>query len=224
MIFFDIDGTLLDHDRAVRAAATAFQQQHAEAFPEPPEDFISRWRAVGKKHDDRFVAGEISFQQQRRARLREIFAAKRPLADAEADALFAEYLAHYEANWRLYPDAVDCLKDLLPEGIGVISNGGSAQQRRKIEVLGIGSLFAVVVISDDLGVAKPEPGIFAFACREAGRPPSECFYVGDRLQTDAEASSRAGLVGIWLNRKGENADTRVPVISTLKDLAKVVSG
>ena len=224
MIFFDIDGTLLDHERAVRAAAAAFQQEHAEAFPESPENFLSRWRAVGKKHDDRFVAGEISFQEQRRARLRECFAPKRQLADAEADALFAEYLAHYEASWQLYPDVADCLENLLPEGIGVISNGDSAQQRRKLEVLGIGSLLAVVVISDDLGVAKPEPGIFAFACREAGRVPSECFYVGDRLQTDAEASSRAGLVGIWLNRTGENADTRVPVISTLRDLGKLVSG
>jgi len=224
MIFFDIDGTLLDHDHAVRAAAAAFRQQHADVFPEPPEEFIARWRTVGKKHDDRFVAGEISFQQQRRARLRELFGPERPLADAEADALFDDYLAHYEANWQLYPDVAACLESLRPVGIGVISNGGSAQQRRKLEVLGIGSLFAVVVISDDLGVAKPEPGIFTFACRQAGRPPSECFYVGDRLQTDAEASARAGLLGIWLNRKGETAETTVPVISTLKDLGTLVSG
>jgi phosphoglycolate phosphatase-like HAD superfamily hydrolase len=50
MIFFDIDGTLVDHEGAERAAARAFQQEHAHAFPERPQEFIQQWHAVAEKH------------------------------------------------------------------------------------------------------------------------------------------------------------------------------
>ena len=222
MIFFDIDGTLVDHEGAERAGALAMQKEHADVFPEPPEDSVKRWHAVAQKHFRRYLAGELSFQGQRWARLRELFSHHRQLSDAEAEGLFQAYLAHYERNWRLYPDVVPCLSDVEGHSLGIISNGDSLQQRQKLERLGIGGLFSPVVISGDTGVWKPDPGIFELACEEARRPPAECWYVGDNLPNDAEAAARAGMLGIWINRKGSPAETGVPVISSLRELRDVV--
>lgn len=89
MIFFDIDGTLVDHKGAERVAAFAFQRAHGEVFPESPEDFAARWHLVAEKHLRRHLVGEISFQGQRRARLRELFSHHSALTDEEADESLA---------------------------------------------------------------------------------------------------------------------------------------
>ena len=60
------------------------------------------------------------------------------------------------------------------------------------------------IASGDVGIAKPDPGIFHEALDRfaATRPVSAAAYVGDRLRTDAIGAARAGLVGVWLNRHG----------------------
>ena len=153
MIFFDIDGTLADHKSADRAAALAFQRDHAEVFPEAPDEFAVRWYAVAEKHINRHFAGELTFQGQRRARLQELFAHHSPLTDTEADKLFQTYLKRYEENWFLYPDVMPCLDHFARHVLGVISNGDSNQQRKKLRQLGIIERFSTVLVSGDLGVA-----------------------------------------------------------------------
>jgi putative hydrolase of the HAD superfamily len=59
-------------------------------------------------------------------------------------------------------------------------------------------------------------------CSKSGKNIHECFYVGDRMDTDAIGSKRAGMIGIWLNRKGElipdDVRTEIMVIETLGEL------
>ncbi len=54
-----------------------------------------------------------------------------------------------------------------------------------------------------MGVAKPDARIFEVACSEFGVRPEQAVYVGDRLRTDAIGAARAGLTGVWLNRRGD---------------------
>ena len=223
MIFFDIDRTLLDHESAERAAALTFQKEHPEVFTESPEKFVERWHTVAEKYIKRHIDGEFSFREQRRIRLKELFGHHRQLSDADADGLFESYLRHYENNWKLYDDVLDCLEELSGYGLGIISNGDSEQQRQKLHNLGIIGMFSTIVISGDIGISKPEAGIFITACERAGVAPDQCYFVGDNLKIDAEAGTKAGLTGIWLNRDGREADTDLPVIFSLRELrGKVV--
>ena len=61
-----------------------------------------------------------------------------------------------------------------------------------------------MIASGEVGIAKPDPGIFHHALDRfrRTRPVSAAAYVGDRLRTDAVGAARAGLVGVWLNRHG----------------------
>ena len=197
MIFFDIDDTLVDQSFAQQAAALAFQKEHIAVFPEPPDVFAKRWYSVAEKHFDRYFSGEISFQQQRRARLQEMFRHDRELTDADADSLFLSYLQDYEDNWRLFPDVMPCLTALEGYGLGIISNGDSEQQKQKLEMMEIDRCFSVVIISGDKGVAKPLPGIFIDACEQVGKSTEQCLHVGDSLEADAKGSSAAGMMGAW---------------------------
>jgi putative hydrolase of the HAD superfamily len=120
MIFFDLDGTLLDHDAAERQGALVF----AAAFGLDKSDFIARWRDVSDRHMGRFLAGEIDFAEQRRLRIQEVFG--RELCNDEADEAFKSYLDAYESGWRLYPDVLPCLERLEGTALGVVTNGNRA--------------------------------------------------------------------------------------------------
>jgi putative hydrolase of the HAD superfamily len=217
MIFFDIDGTLVDHKGAERAAALAFHMDHTERFHESPESFLDLWQSLADKHVQRYLAGQVSFQGQRRARIRDLFG-DHEMTDGEADIIFAKYLHRYEENWRLFGDVAPCLQEMTDVNLGIISNGDSQQQRAKLGTLGIASHFSTVLISGDINTAKPDCGIFAAACRAEGLRPDECVYVGDDLDVDARGSVRAGMRGIWLNRNGKPCPDGVEMITTLREL------
>jgi len=222
MIFFDVDGTLVDHKSAEREAALAFQKEYREVFPETPDGFVNRWQTVAEKHVRRYLARELSFQGQRRARLQELFSHHTALSDSEADEMFHKYLRQYEESWRLYPDVMPCLNTFSRQKLGIISNGDSKQQRQKLETLGIAQYFSTVVVSGDIGIAKPDPLIFHAACKAAGCSPNECLFIGNDLDIDAKGSISAGLRGIWLNRDGHKQQEGIPAISSLEELKEII--
>lgn len=213
MIFFDLDGTLLNHDAAEIQGMRAF----ATAFDLDGSGFATRWRVASERYMARFLAGEIDFAEQRRLRLQEVLG--RALSDGEALEIFGAYLDAYESAWRLYPDVLPCLERLEGSQLGVITNGNLGQQLKKLEATAILAKFALVVTSEDAGAAKPEPDIFGVACDRAGVPPETSTYIGDRLNTDARAAIRAGLRGIWLDRAAISRDVgNVEVIHSLIEL------
>lgn len=221
-VFFDIDGTLLDDEAAARSGAAAFSRQYRARLDCSAEEFWAVWLECAIRHFDRYLAGELSFREQRRARVRELFRSP-GLSDAEADRAFADYYRVYAASRRPYPDARPCLEALAARGQGIISNGDGAGQREKLREAGLAGRFEPVVISGEFGVHKPDARIFREACGRAGREPGECVYVGDRPRTDALGAARAGMTGVWLDRKRSGgAPEGVTVIGTLAELPAVV--
>jgi putative hydrolase of the HAD superfamily len=204
MIIFDIDDTLFDNSGAEIKAAERFylKNQGLDHFA-GMDDFVENWRGTTETYLQMYIEGRLSFQEQRRHRLRDIF--RRSFKEREADALFEQYLELYEESWELFPDALPCLDRLASLRLGIISNGNARQQRQKLKALGIVDRFDTIIVSEDVGVSKPDPQIFNHACKTAGIKPSDSFYVGDKLEIDAQAASDAGLTGIWLNRNQPNA-------------------
>lgn len=199
-IFFDIDGTLVDYPGAERAAARLFYRQHRQALAQSEATFLLRWQGLTEKYFQLYLDGELTREQQRRARLREVLPDWAEATDEALDRLFAVYLRDFENSWRLYPDVAACLARLDGYVLGIVSNGHGAQQRQKLAVLNIAAQFRHVAISGDIGLAKPAAGIFHAACAMAGRAPAECLYVGDKLEVDAGGAARAGMASLWLNR------------------------
>jgi putative hydrolase of the HAD superfamily len=216
LVLFDVDDTLLDHSAASRSAAIALHRTLDTAIG--VDDFVTSWSAALDRHYERYLRGEIDFNEQRRARVRDTVGSS--LSNDDADEVFSRYLAAYENSWRLFPDVLGCLDRLSACRLGVISNGSVGQQRKKLSRTGIADRFACVVISDECGWTKPSAEIFHYACRIAGETPRDSAYIGDRYDTDAEPARRAGLVGIWLDRRHVRTSRHQdPVINTLEQLS-----
>ncbi len=224
VVFFDIDGTLIDDAAATRAGAIGLFDRYRDRLADCEERFLQRWDALREHHFGRFLRGEISYLGQRRARIRDLFRrTSSEMSDSEANEILSVYRELYERAWRLFPDVVDTLDALSRCGLGVISNGSSMPQRRKLAAVGILDRFAVVVISEDIGVAKPHPRIFKAACQAVGVSPSACVYVGDRLDVDALGACEAGLRGVWLDRHGEgHGPSSITAITQLTQLLPLV--
>ena len=220
MIFFDLDGTLLDHQLAVKYATASFWQHFSNSLPYSQAEFYDVWNAITERIYAAFTSGKVSFLEQRRWRIRELF---RPinfyLSDDETDAIFAIYLQYYEDSWALFDDVFPCLNALSGDRLGIISNGNLDQQQKKLSQLKIRDKFTTIVTSQEVGVSKPNPEIFLKACEKAAISPPECFYIGDKLDIDALASQAVGMKGIWLNREGLlNNQAEVAMIRTLTEL------
>ena len=136
-ILFDIDGTLMDDDRAVLLALVSFHAIYGRKLGISADDLITRWKELLNIHFARYLACEISMQQQRRARVPDLFAASNiNLSPETADRVFAAYESAYSASWTAYPDALPTLKALNGYVLAILSNGDLAQQTRKLEVCG----------------------------------------------------------------------------------------
>lgn len=229
-VLFDLDDTLFAHRESVEAGIHAHRTSlgGAVAAGERAAEF-ARWNALEEEHYHRYLAGEVDFHEQRRARARGFVAPYGvELDDASADAWFTDYLGHYERTWRLHDDVAACLAAIAPRQLGIITNGELAFQTAKIVGTGLDALIPLdaVVASGEVGVAKPDARIFALATAHLGVPASAACYVGDRLHTDAIGAARAGLLGVWIDRPGtgtpeqlaEAAAEGVSVIRTLGEL------
>jgi putative hydrolase of the HAD superfamily len=207
VVLFDLDDTIMAHREAVEAGILLHMERRG--YGGDVSTAQRRWHELEELLYHEYLAGRLSFEGQRRARA-SAFAGVygERLRDSDASAWFAEYFEGYRASWSLHADAVpllDRLADAIPGvRLGVITNGELGYQQAKLERLGLGTRFEHVVASGSVGVTKPDAAIFEAALGLFGHVPAErAAYVGDRLRTDAIGAARAGLLGIWLNRRGE---------------------
>jgi putative hydrolase of the HAD superfamily len=226
-VIFDIDGTMLDHKGAQRAGLIKLHGMLEVAQRVSADEFVAIWRQEADRYWEQYQAGKITFIQQRILRVNAVFDRLGAYAsDETAMRVFWAYLAEYERSWKLYDDVLPCLESLGEYTLAVISNGDSGQQRRKLEKTGIAPYFSSVVISGDLGIAKPDPGIFERSLQELGVLAEEAVYIGDRLEGDALGAKGVGMQAIWLAREGYVGDSvgiPVPIVHSLSQVAKVVA-
>ena len=109
----------------------------------------------------------------------------------------------------LYPDAVDCLRQVHAAGyrVGVV---GNQPARAEAALSGLGLPIDLVASSDSWGVQKPDPRFFERIATELGLPIAEIAYVGDRLDNDVRPAASAGMQAIFL-RRGPWAWIQAPV-------------
>lgn len=202
---WDVDDTLFDYTTADREGMRShLVAEGLMAGYDSPEQALERWREVTDRQWARFSAGEVSFQGQRRDRVRVFLGAE--LTDAEADDWFQRYIGHYETAWALFPDVLPVLDALAASHRhAVLSNSSIEVQDHKLRVLGVHHRFESILCAAELGVSKPEAAAFLAACEALDLPPHEVAYVGDHPEIDGQGAAEAGLLSVWIDRHGATA-------------------
>ncbi|MEZ0090667.1 HAD family hydrolase [Streptacidiphilus sp. EB129] len=224
-VLWDIDDTIFDYSGAERAGVLLHLTTEGLLGEfDSPEQALGLWTEDMEAAYARFLSGELSFQEQRRVRVRSFLGRlDRPVPGRRAaDVWFRRYVRCYESYWRLFPDvvpALDALSDRYAHGL--LSNSSTRHQHRKLKRLGLRRRFSALVCSDDIGCAKPAAGAFLAGCAALGLPPEQVVYVGDKLDVDALGARDAGLHGVWLDRAARGTQPPPPGVHRISTLAEL---
>jgi len=124
------------------------------------------------------------------------------------DPAFAQELAEsFQSNRRkhhvLYDDARPVLEGLRQSyKLGLLTNGDPHLQRDKIDGTGIGQYFDAVVVSGEVGVGKPDGGIFEIMISRLRVSLDAALMIGDSLHSDVMGAQAIGMKAAWINRLG----------------------
>jgi putative hydrolase of the HAD superfamily len=138
--------------------------------------------------------------------------------DVDGAALTDALLA--ALRFRAYPDAAPALRTLRARGLRlVVVSNWDVSLHERLEETGLAPLVDAAVASAELGHAKPDPAIFAYALELAGVPAEAALHAGDSREADVEGALAAGLRAVLVARDGAApASAGVPVIATLAEL------
>ncbi len=171
-VLFDLDGTLLDRRATLRRYLESQLKRHPDMFrPEEGSRYMRRLLEL----DENGSLDRADFYRRAEAEF--------GLAQGSGAKLLADFDRNFPEECVPLPNLHETLRTLreLELKLGLITNGGSIIQRRKLRGLGLESTFDVIVISRELGCGKPDPRIFSHALAELGEPASASVYVIDDL-------------------------------------------
>lgn len=200
-IFFDVDDTLYDQ-------VDTFQRAYDTVFGERFElDIKELYKARGRRSDEVFEAsqkGIITMEEMY------IYRGQKAFEDIGIEITAEEALALQEAYARNQADLAmpeptrRLLDDLKKQDVvlGVITNGPSAHQWKKVNVLKLQNWIKKenLIISGDVGINKPDRGIFEEAKSRISTEIEELWFVGDNYANDIQGAKNAGWKALWLNR------------------------
>jgi putative hydrolase of the HAD superfamily len=104
------------------------------------------------------------------------------------------------ASVKVASNVVTVLEELSPNySLGVLSNypctHSIVESLRHLDLL---RFFPTVVVSGDVGYAKPHPATYEALLAGVGLQPQECVYVGDNWLADIQGAKRAGMRAVWI--------------------------
>jgi putative hydrolase of the HAD superfamily len=197
-----MDDTIFDHSLTCRRALARLRRAEAR-LRGPSLDAV--WheysRLLEVVHPD-VLAGLITVDAARVERFRQLARfCGTEVSSVEAAELSRQYRAHYQELRRTVPGVRRVLERLRGRTVvGVVTNNEVAEQERKLDHLHLRPLIDFMVVSEGVGVSKPDPGIFLLALEKARALPEETVMIGDSWRSDVTGARNAGIRPVWFNR------------------------
>lgn len=120
-----------------------------------------------------------------------------------ADTFCREVLSRIPTKNKVIPGAIELLEYLYPKyNLYILSNGFKELQEHKMQTAGLRKYFKNIVLSDDIGINKPNPELFIHALQVADATIENSIMIGDMFDTDIVGAAGVEMDQIFYNRKG----------------------
>ncbi len=226
-ILFDVDDTIYDQQ-------VVFDQACRDVFGELKGvllvDLFKANRYYSDESFDAMGRGEMTKEEMY------IYRIKRAMEDFHLP-ITDEQAVRYQERYVYYGTQItvsDQMRKILEYcaehmKLGVITNGPSAHQWRKIKTLNLERWVnpEYIFVSGDVGVNKPERGIFEYVMKKMNlQDPADIVYVGDSYEKDILGATGAGWKAVWLERRErevpEDIPKRTSIVRSEEELFKLI--
>ena len=223
-LLFDADGTLFDYDRAERAALEQALGRIGVSFD---PGYLSAYRRINQALWQGVERGEITPGVVKVRRF-ELWLEAIHVAHSPA-AFSASYLECLANCSELLEDAGEVLRALHREyQIAILTNGLKEVQRGRLARSAIRHHISDIIISEEIGAAKPAKEFFDLAFARLGYPSKrEVLMIGDGWASDIEGAVKYGIDACWYNpgRKPRPASYEITrEIASLRELNDWLGG
>ena len=189
-LFFDADGTLFDFntsekkalEKAVRALCGTWDDAFVQLYHQANK---AAWKELEKKLITLDRLKVLRFE-------RFLEQVDLKLDPAEISRVYTGFLAQSD---DLYPNALEILEKLYKKySLVLVTNGITDVQRGRVRATDTEKYFKAIVISEEVGVAKPDPTFFRIASERSGNPAKEkILMIGDSMTSDIPGAMNFGI-------------------------------
>ena len=222
-LFFDADGTLFDYNRA---EATAFRNTLKALQFEYQESYLDTYQKINRELWSALERHEVTPAVLRLRRFELLLEALQLTGSAED--LNVTYVEQLGLCTDLIDGAYEVLQTLAQSSrIVIVTNGLEAVQRSRLRHSTIQPFISELIISEEVGAAKPHPAFFDAAFARIGNPPtSEVLIIGDSLTSDMQGGTDYGIDTCWFNPGGGVQPESLSItyeIQTLPELVNLIA-
>jgi len=225
-IIFDLDDTLFDRNKAQQEIVYVMMRKLPQVFKGLDKEMVV---------DAFYMSDEIGMREYYaggssdsiRIGRSKAFLDLLGLNETFAERITSIYVNSYPAL-KVPIDGAESVLRILDDDfqLGLISNGFPDVQYKKLRSLGIRNMFDCILLSEEIGIRKPNPRIFWRATRLLSKEPDECMYIGDSYSADVIGAKKAGMLACWFNPDGRSVPQTLIApdyeIRSLKEVLRIV--
>lgn len=219
-LLVDNDNTLMDFNAAEAKALIDVLANHGLPTDEKTvhtyhEINDAQWKALER--------GETTQPKLKVERFRQLLDVL-DREDMSAEELSAEYALGLGNHADLLPGAEDFIRAVHGKvKIALVSNGVSAIQRSRLSKCPLTPMFDAIVISEEVGAAKPDPRLIEVALEQLGcKDKKQAVMMGDSLTADIPAAVNAGVDSIYFSLKGKVSDAATYTVFNHEEALKIL--
>lgn len=195
-LLFDADHTLFDYDRAENRAL----QRVFESFAVPfCSEHLTAYRRINETLWQALEAGQTTVEKIKSRRFEMLLANIH--CDHSPKDFSAAYLDCLADCSELFEDAAHAVERLHAHyRLAILTNGLHVVQRRRLASSAISNFIEEMIVSEEIGAAKPARQFFEVAFTKLGNPPREnALMIGDNWNSDIVGATNYGVDACWYN-------------------------
>lgn len=226
LYLFDADGTLFDYGRAEHVALKGACTASGVPYGPRTEKLYAQ---INGRFWTLYEQGHVDIKGLQIGRFEELLGA---LGSASCDPaqLNETYLGLLSEGAYLLPDALEICQALRARGrrLALVTNGMLRTQKGRFEASALRPLFDRMIVSEDIGCAKPDPRYFDHALRLLSHENRrDVLVVGDSLTADIAGGIAAGLDTCWVCRTQSTLPPKPAprfIVRSLPEILRIDSG
>jgi putative hydrolase of the HAD superfamily len=212
-IFFDLDHTIWDFDRnaeeTLQELYEVYQLRNLGLLS--AAEFIHKYTENNHSLWAQYHLGLISKDLLRAERFRKTFIELGVQPDLVPHDFEEDYVKISPTKTNLFEGAQKVLAYLQKKyTLHIISNGFKETTLTKMDLSGLNPYFKNVIISEEVGVNKPDKAVFEYALQKAQANKQESIMIGDSLEADIYGAQNFGMKAIFFNPLKKEKPADVP--------------